>query len=66
MTEASRSKTFRAQGDTGVVYTVVETHHRAGEEEATVSYALSDGRELEDIGDRQFRIAATGEIITWI
>lgn len=66
MTQTSRTKTFRAQGDTGVVYTVVETHRPAGEEEVAVFYTLSDGRELEDIGDRQFKIVVTGEIVSWI
>lgn len=66
MSETTHTRTIRAQGDTGVVYTVVETHSvsEAGEKEAT--YALSDGREVEKIGDDQFEIVDTKELISSI
>ncbi|MFC0219589.1 hypothetical protein FHS82_002091 [Pseudochelatococcus lubricantis] len=66
MSETTRTKTFRAQGDTGVVYTVVETHTGSEAGETQVTYALSDGRAVEKIGAEQFEIIETRELMTWI
>ncbi|MGV6871765.1 hypothetical protein ACUSIJ_03615 [Pseudochelatococcus sp. B33] len=66
MSETARTKTFRAQGDTGVVYTVVETHSVSEAGEKETAYALSDGRKVEKVGDDQFEIVETKELISWI
>ncbi|MGI6245586.1 MAG: hypothetical protein ACOYJQ_07440 [Pseudochelatococcus sp.] len=66
MSNTERSKTFRAQGDTGVVYTVVETHAVTDAGEKLTTYALADGRKVEKVGDEQFEIVETKELITWI
>lgn len=66
MSEATNTKTFRAQGDTGVVYTVVETQSAGETGEKETAYALSDGRKVEKTADSQFEIVDTKELITVI
>ncbi|MBB3808349.1 hypothetical protein [Pseudochelatococcus contaminans] len=66
MSENARTKTLRARGDTGVVYTVVETHTVDDTGTKQVSHALSDGRKVEKVGDEQFEIVETKELLSWI
>ncbi|MCX8997447.1 hypothetical protein NOF55_10035 [Rhizobiaceae bacterium BDR2-2] len=65
MRDTMRSTTFRARGDTGVVYTVVQMRSLPGGKDE-VEFALSDGRKVEKVGEEQFEIVATKELISRI
>jgi O-acetylhomoserine/O-acetylserine sulfhydrylase-like pyridoxal-dependent enzyme len=62
MSENDLKRSFTAQGDSGVVYTIVST---PSEDDAGKRvHALRDGTPVVETEDGLFRIEATGEILT--
>lgn len=62
MSDTDLIRTFKAQGDTGVLYKVLVS--RSKDDPGALRYALRDGSPVLAAEDGLYRIEASGEVLT--